>query len=207
MTWGWVWSQGWCLCDRPSSDDSWGRGRNVDEACLVAVLGWDLTLRHLTAQRVFGIGDKAAAWGHLWILSTSLATSVDSLHGVLTCTGVVTAIVPLLALSVTHSLVYTHSFGEGRSWEWVGIWHSRWLRGRGIGGSREGSFGSGSVGEFGHIRVEDTFWFLATWVGRILCEVAFTWQLTISWAFLCAVIVSCSSISADTGEVTAIIPS
>lgn len=66
------------LCDRPSSDDSWGRGRNVDEACLVAVLGWDLTLRHLTAQRVFGIGDKAAAWGHLWILSTSV--NVKCLH-------------------------------------------------------------------------------------------------------------------------------
>lgn len=74
------------------------------------------------------------------------------------------------------------AFGESRSWEWVGVWNSRWLRGRGIGGSWEGSFGCGSIGEFSHIRVEDAFWFLATWVGRILCEVAFTWQLTISWA-------------------------
>lgn len=60
------------LCDRASSDDSRGRGGNVNEACLVAVLGWNLTLRHLTAQRVLGIGDKAAAWGHLWILSASV---------------------------------------------------------------------------------------------------------------------------------------
>lgn len=66
-------------------------------------------------------------------------------------------------------------FGEGRSWEWVGIWYFRWLRGRGIGGFREGSFGSGSVGEFGYIRVEDIFWFLVIWVGRIFCEVVFMW--------------------------------